>query len=101
MRGVSPEDAAIDLVIEDGTRVSTIYFLMSDDNLRKQIALPYVSFGSDADSSAPPSRAPNTSHSGPGPEAHATTPAPSTDCAAVANSASSALFRLCWKVFPV
>ena len=53
MRGVSPEDAAIDLVIEDGTRVSTIYFLMSDDNLRKQIALPYVSFGSDADSSAP------------------------------------------------
>ncbi len=53
MRGVSPEDAAIDLVIEDGTRVSAIYFLMSDDNLRKQIALPYVSFGSDADSSAP------------------------------------------------
>jgi len=53
MRGVSPEDAAIDLVIEDGTRVSTIYFLMSDDNLRKQITLPYVSFGSDADSSAP------------------------------------------------
>lgn len=53
MRGVSPEDAAIDLVIEDGTRVSTIYFLMSEDNLRKQIALPYVSFGSDADSSAP------------------------------------------------
>ncbi|MEA2165963.1 MAG: N-acyl-D-amino-acid deacylase [Thermoanaerobaculia bacterium] len=53
MRGVSPEDAAIDLVIEDGTRVSTIYFLMSEDNLRKQIALPHVSFGSDADSSAP------------------------------------------------
>ncbi|HEX3068235.1 MAG TPA: amidohydrolase family protein, partial [Thermoanaerobaculia bacterium] len=53
MRGVSPEDAAIDLVIEDGTRISTIYFLMSEDNLRKQIALPYVSFGSDADSSAP------------------------------------------------
>jgi N-acyl-D-amino-acid deacylase len=53
MRGVSPEDAAIDVVIEDGTRVSTIYFLMSEENLRKQIALPYVSFGSDADSSAP------------------------------------------------
>jgi N-acyl-D-amino-acid deacylase len=53
MRGVSPEDAAIDLVIEDGTRVSTIYFLMSEDNLRKQIAQPYVSFGSDAESSAP------------------------------------------------
>lgn len=53
MRGVSPEDAAIDLVIEDGSRVSTIYFLMSEENLRKQIAQPWVSFGSDAESSAP------------------------------------------------
>jgi N-acyl-D-amino-acid deacylase len=53
MRGVSPEDAAIDLVIADGTRVSTIYFLMSEDNLRKQIAQPWVSFGSDAEASAP------------------------------------------------
>jgi N-acyl-D-amino-acid deacylase len=53
MRGVSPEDAAIDLVIEDGSRVSTIYFLMSDDNVRKQIAQPWVSFGSDAESSVP------------------------------------------------
>ena len=53
MRSVSPEDAAIDLVIEDGTRVSTIYFLMSEDNLRKQIAQPWVSFGSDAEASAP------------------------------------------------
>src|SRR5438128_11561730 len=53
MRGVSPEDAAIDLVIEDGSRVSTIYFLMSEDNLRKQIGQPWVSFGSDAEASAP------------------------------------------------
>jgi N-acyl-D-amino-acid deacylase len=53
MRGVSPEDAAVDLVIEDGTRVSTIYFLMSEDNLRKQIKQPWVSFGSDAEASAP------------------------------------------------
>jgi N-acyl-D-amino-acid deacylase len=53
MRGVSPEDAAIDLVIEDGSRITTIYFLMSEDNLRKQIAQPWVSFGSDAESSAP------------------------------------------------
>lgn len=53
MRGVSPEDAAIDLVIEDGSRIGTIYFLMADDNLRKQIAQPWVSFGSDAESSAP------------------------------------------------
>jgi N-acyl-D-amino-acid deacylase len=53
MRGVSPEDAAIDLVIEDGSRVSTIYFLMSEENLRKQIAQPWVSFGSDAEAPAP------------------------------------------------
>ncbi len=53
MRGVSPEDAAIDLVIEDGTRVDTVYFLMSEDNVRKQIKLPYMSFGSDAEASAP------------------------------------------------
>jgi N-acyl-D-amino-acid deacylase len=53
MRNVSPEDAAIDLVIEDGSRVSTIYFLMSEENLRKQIEQPWVSFGSDAEVSAP------------------------------------------------
>lgn len=53
MRGVSPEDAAIDLVIEDGSRVSTVYFLMTEDNLRKQIRQPWVSFGSDAEASAP------------------------------------------------
>jgi len=53
MRNVSAEDAAIDLVIDDGSRVSTIYFLMSEDNLRKQIRQPWVSFGSDAEVSAP------------------------------------------------
>jgi N-acyl-D-amino-acid deacylase len=53
MRGKSPEETAIDLVIEDGTRVETVYFLMSEDNVRKQIKLPYMSFGSDAESSAP------------------------------------------------
>ena len=53
MRGKSPEDTAIDLVIEDGTRVETVYFLMSEDNVRKQIKLPYMSFGSDAESAAP------------------------------------------------
>ena len=53
MRGVSPEDAAIDLVIEDESRVETVYFLMSEDNVRKQIRLPWVSFGSDAGASAP------------------------------------------------
>jgi N-acyl-D-amino-acid deacylase len=53
MRGVSPEDTAIDLVIEDESRVGTVYFLMSEDNIRKQIKLPWVSFGSDAGASAP------------------------------------------------
>ena len=52
MRNKSPEDTAIDLVIEDGSRVGTVYFLMSEENVRKQIVLPYVSFGSDHDSEA-------------------------------------------------
>ena len=47
-RGTSPEETAIDLVIEDGSRVGTVYFLMSEDNVKKQIKLPYMSFGSDA-----------------------------------------------------
>jgi len=53
MRRKSPEETAIDLVIEDDSRVSTIYFLMSEDNVKKQIKLPWVSFCSDAGSSAP------------------------------------------------
>jgi N-acyl-D-amino-acid deacylase len=53
MRGKSPEDAAIDLVIEDGSRVGTVYFLMSEENVRRQIQLPWISFGSDAGSMAP------------------------------------------------
>ena len=48
MRGTSPEETAMDLVIEDDSRVGTVYFLMSEDNVRRQIALPWVSFGSDA-----------------------------------------------------
>jgi N-acyl-D-amino-acid deacylase len=48
--GKSPEETAMDLVITDGTRVGTAYFLMTEDNIKKQIALPYVSFGSDAES---------------------------------------------------
>ena len=52
-RGVSPEDAAIDLVIEDGSRVDTIYFLMKEENVARQTGLPWVSFGSDAEASAP------------------------------------------------
>jgi N-acyl-D-amino-acid deacylase len=52
-RKVSPEDAAIDLVIEDGTRVGVAYFLMSEDNVRRQTALSWVSFGSDEAAPAP------------------------------------------------
>ncbi len=53
MRGRSPEDTIIDLVIEDDSRVDTVYFLMSEENVKKQIALPWVSFGSDAEALAP------------------------------------------------
>ena len=53
MRGTSAEDTIIDLVIEDHSRVDTVYFLMSEDNVRLGIAQPWVSFGSDAEASAP------------------------------------------------
>lgn len=52
MRGKSPEETAMDLVIEDDSRVGTVYFLMSEENVKKQIALPWVSFCSDAGSPA-------------------------------------------------
>jgi N-acyl-D-amino-acid deacylase len=52
-RGVSPEDAAIDLVIEDGSPVGVAYFLMSEDNIRREVALPWVSFDSDEQAPAP------------------------------------------------
>lgn len=51
-RGVTPEEAAMDLVIEDGSRVSVAYFMMSEENVRKTVALPWVSFGSDAQAMA-------------------------------------------------
>jgi N-acyl-D-amino-acid deacylase len=49
MRGTSPEETVLDLVIEDGSRVGTIYFLMSEENVAREIAIPWVSFGSDAE----------------------------------------------------
>lgn len=52
MRGESPEETAMDLVAEDGSRVGVVYFLMSEDNVRRQIALPWMSFGSDGASQA-------------------------------------------------
>jgi N-acyl-D-amino-acid deacylase len=48
MRGKTPEETAMDLVVEDGSRVGTVYFLMSEDNVRAQVKLPWMSFGSDA-----------------------------------------------------
>jgi len=53
MRGTPPEDTAMDLVVEDGSRVGVVYFLMSEENIKKQIKVPYVSFDSDAGSLAP------------------------------------------------
>jgi len=52
-RGTSPQETALDLVIEDGSRVDAVYFLMSEDNLRKKLRLPWVSFASDSGSMAP------------------------------------------------
>jgi N-acyl-D-amino-acid deacylase len=52
-RGVAPEVAAMDLVIEDGSRVQVVYFLMDESNVRRATALPWMSFGSDAASLAP------------------------------------------------
>ena len=53
MRGTSPEETAMDLVIQDGSRVGTVYFLMSEENVRRQVSIPWMSFGSDAGALAP------------------------------------------------
>ena len=47
-RGTTPQETAMDLVIEDGSRVQVVYFLMSEDNVKRQIAIPWVAFDSDA-----------------------------------------------------
>jgi N-acyl-D-amino-acid deacylase len=52
LRGEHPADTAMNLVIEDDSRVDAVYFLMTEENVRKQIQLPWVSFGSDAGSVA-------------------------------------------------
>lgn len=52
IRNTTPEDAAIDLIIQDSSRVEVAYFLMSEENVKKQLVLPWVSFGSDAASMA-------------------------------------------------
>ena len=52
IRNTSPEDCAIDLIIQDSSRIDVAYFLMSEENVKKQIVLPWVSFGSDAESAS-------------------------------------------------
>ncbi len=53
MRGTSPGETVMDLIIDDGSNVSAVFFSMSEDNLRKEIAIPWMSFGSDGQSMAP------------------------------------------------
>jgi N-acyl-D-amino-acid deacylase len=53
LRGKSPEETAMDLIVEDSTRVECIYFLMDENNVKKQIAVPWLSFGSDEGSYEP------------------------------------------------
>jgi N-acyl-D-amino-acid deacylase len=52
-RGISPEDAVVDLVIEDDAGAGAAYTIISEDNIPRQLVLPWVSSGSDAESSAP------------------------------------------------
>ncbi len=53
MRGKPAEEVAMDLVVEDGTRVGVAYFLMSEDNVRREVQIPWVSFGADEGAQAP------------------------------------------------
>jgi N-acyl-D-amino-acid deacylase len=53
MRGKDPTETVMDLVLEDRSRVGTVYFMMDEENVKKQIRQPWVSFGSDASSMAP------------------------------------------------
>lgn len=52
MRGISPEDMAMDLIVQDSTRIDVSYFSMSEENIKKEVAVPWVSFCSDAGSDA-------------------------------------------------
>jgi N-acyl-D-amino-acid deacylase len=47
IRGTTAEETAMDLIIQDSTRVGVAYFLMSEENVKRQVAIPWVSFGSD------------------------------------------------------
>ncbi len=53
IRGTTPEETAMDLIVEDSTRVGVAYFLMDENNVKKEVVLPWVSFGSDEGSYTP------------------------------------------------
>ncbi len=53
MRGKDPIDTAMDLIAEDESRIGTLYFIMSEDNVKKELSNPWISFGSDEASQAP------------------------------------------------
>lgn len=53
LRGKTPGETAMDLIVEDSTRVGVAYFMMDEANVRKEVALPWVSFGSDEGSYTP------------------------------------------------
>ena len=53
MRGTDPVDTIMDLLLEDRSRIDTIYFVISEANIKKEVAKPWVSFGSDEASQAP------------------------------------------------
>jgi N-acyl-D-amino-acid deacylase len=53
MRGKDPIDTAMDLIAEDESRIGTIYFMISEENIKKELAKPWISFGSDEASQAP------------------------------------------------
>jgi N-acyl-D-amino-acid deacylase len=53
IRGSSPEETAMDLIVQDNSRIECIYFLMDENNVRKQLQLPWISFGSDEGSFSP------------------------------------------------
>ena len=53
IRGRSAEETAMDLIVEDSTRIEVVYSSMDENNVRKEVAIPWVSFGSDEASSAP------------------------------------------------
>ncbi|MGZ8307635.1 MAG: N-acyl-D-amino-acid deacylase family protein, partial [Allosphingosinicella sp.] len=52
-RGKTAEETAADLIVEDNSRIQVAYFSMSEDNVRREVALPWMSFGSDASAQAP------------------------------------------------